>query len=129
MLTLSNLLASFLLAFSALFSIVNPFGGALIYNQVVASRSRDERSALAWRVAFYSAAVMLAALWVGAPFLKFFGISLSALRIAGGLVVAAYAWEVLSGPDRQQERKEQQAAPATDHADIAFFPLTMPFTT
>lgn len=130
MLTFSNLLASFLLAFSALFSIVNPFGGALIYNRVVANRSRDERVALAWRVAAYSAAVMLVALWIGAPFLKFFGISLSALRIAGGLVVAAFAWELLSLPDHQQDRKEQQAEPATSSADdIAFFPLTMPFTT
>ncbi len=121
--------ASFLLAFSALFSIVNPLGGALIYSQVTAQRPRAERVALAWRVAFYSAIVLLAALLAGAPLLGFFGISLSALRIAGGLVVAAHAWELLSVPEHQETRKTAQAAPADRADDVAFFPLTMPFTT
>lgn len=121
--------ASFLLAFSALFSIVNPLGGALIYSQVTATRPRAERVALAWRVAFYSGVVMVTALVAGAPLLGFFGISLSALRIAGGLVVAAHAWELLSMPEHQENRKTEQAAPADKAEDVAFFPLTMPFTT
>lgn len=122
-------LASFLLAFSALFSIVNPLGGALIYSQVTARRPREERVQLAWRVALYSAIVMLTALIAGTPLLSFFGISLSALRIAGGLVVAAHAWELLSMPESQEDRKTQQAAPAGGMDDVAFFPLTLPFTT
>lgn len=124
---LSDTVASFLLAFSALLSIVNPFAGALIYSQVTAGR--DDRSALAWRVALYSGIVMLTALWFGTPLLSFFGVSLSALRIAGGFVVAARAWEMLSGPEVQEDRKQQQAAPAGDAGDAAFYPLTMPFTT
>lgn len=122
-------LASFLLALSALFSIVNPLGGALIYSQVTATRPRAERVQLAWRVALYSGIVMLTALLAGAPLLSFFGISLSALRIAGGLVVAAHAWELLSVPENQEDRKTQQAAPAGSMDDVAFFPLTLPFTT
>jgi multiple antibiotic resistance protein len=122
-------LPSFLLAFSALFSIVNPFGGAIIYSQVTSGRNHDERVALAWRVAAYSAIVMLVALWAGAPILSFFGISLAALRIAGGLVVAARAWELLLGPEQQEDRKQEQAAPVRTTEDVAFFPLTLPFTT
>lgn len=126
---LNSLIASFLLSFTALFSIVNPLGGALIYSQITADRSRDDRVALAWRVALYSGVVMLTALWIGAPLLTFFGISLAALRIAGGLVVAAHAWELLSMPESQEDRKQRQAEPASDAGDFAFFPLTMPFTT
>ncbi len=123
------LTASFLLAFPALFSIINPLGGALIYSQVTADRERTERVRLAWKVALYSAVVMITALCAGAPLLNFFGISLSALRIAGGLVVAAHAWELLSGPELQETRKEEQASAAGSASDVAFFPLTMPFTT
>ncbi len=72
---------------------------------------------------------MLTALWIGTPLLSFFGISLAALRIAGGFVVAARAWEMLSGPELHEDRKQQQAAPAGDGGDAAFYPLTMPFTT
>lgn len=126
---INQTIASFLLAFSALFSIVNPLGGALIYSQVTASRTRKERVALAWRVALYSAFVMLGAILGGAPVLNFFGISVGALRIAGGLVVAAHAWELLSAPEHQEDRKQQQATSGEAAADVAFFPLTMPFTT
>jgi multiple antibiotic resistance protein len=120
---------SFLLAFPALFSIVNPIGGALIYSQVTADRTHDERTKLAGKIAIYSTLVMLVALWGGAYVLNFFGVTLAALRIAGGLVVAVRAWELLSAPEQNEAMKQRQAAPASSAEDVAFFPLTMPFTT
>jgi multiple antibiotic resistance protein len=123
------LLQSFLLATSALFSIVNPMGGALIFAQVTADRSHAERLALARRIGVYSLVVMLGAIWLGAYVLAFFGITIAALRIAGGLVVATTAWALLSAPERQEERKQAQAGEARGADDVAFFPLTMPLTT
>lgn len=124
---------AFLLAFPALFSIVNPLGGAIIFNQVTRTRSHADRQELARRVAVNSAMVMLASLWAGSYILNFFGISLNALRIAGGVVVAARAYQLLSAPEDHEERKQAQAGPAEDRRDdisaIAFFPLTLPFTT
>ncbi len=121
--------ASFLLAFPTLFSIVNPLAAALIFSQVTADRNHAERVRLARLVATYSAIVMVASLWAGSYVLNFFGVSLAALRIAGGFVVAERAWALLSAPERTEARKQEQAAPAGDMADAAFYPLTMPFTT
>jgi multiple antibiotic resistance protein len=122
--------AAFLLAFPALFSIVNPAGGAFIFNEVTAEFSHAERRLLAGKVGFYSFMVMLGALWGGAYLLSFFGISLGALRIAGGAVVALRAYDLLNAPERQEARKQEQAEPGDRAVDeIAFFPLTMPFTT
>jgi multiple antibiotic resistance protein len=129
MIVWGNVAASFLVALPALLSIVNPIGGALIYNQVTAGRADAQRVALAWRVATYAGIVMLSALWVGASLMNFFGVSLEALRIAGGLVVAAAAWEMLYNSQVSETRKEEQAAHAAGADDVAFFPLTMPFTT
>jgi multiple antibiotic resistance protein len=122
-------LTAYLLAVPALFSIVNPVGGALIFRQVTAARTLAERASLARRVGVYSMLVMLGALWAGSFILRFFGISLGALRIAGGVVVALNAWALLSAPERHEERKQKQASPAEAADDVAFFPLTMPFTT
>ena len=72
---------------------------------------------------------MLVALWAGSYVLALFGISLSALRIAGGVVLSAFAWELLNAPDRRDSRKQEQAAEAGPADDAAFFPLTLPFTT
>ena len=120
----------FLFAFPALFSIVNPVGASLIFNQVTAGRLRAEKVTLARRIAVYSFVILMGSLWLGSYILNFFGISLGALRIAGGLVVAIRAWGLLMQPEEHEDRKASDAAPAQHGADdVAFFPLTMPFTT
>ncbi len=122
--------ASFLLAFPALFSIVNPLGGAFIFNEVTGELNQAASLRMARKVATYSAIVMLVALWGGAYVLNFFGISLGALRIAGGLFVTLRGLEMLAAPERQEARKTEQAgSSAFDMDAMAFFPLTMPFTT
>jgi multiple antibiotic resistance protein len=126
---LNGALQSFLLALSALFSIVNPIGSALIFSQVTAERTHEERRLLARRIAIYAVLVMLGALWGGAYILNFFGVSLAALRIAGGFVVASSAWMLLQQPEANEERKQEQASHAEGADDVAFYPLTMPFTT
>ena len=121
--------AAFLLAFPALFSIVNPPGAALIFSEVTAGYEPAERAWLSGRVALYSLLVMLAALWGGAYVLNFFGISLGALRIGGGAVVALRAWDLLNAPERQEARKTEQAESRSGRVqEVAFFPLTMPVT-
>ncbi len=122
-------IAAFLLGFPALFSIVNPVSGAFIFRIRTTERSHDERLALARRVGTYAGIVMLVALWAGSYVLAFFGISLPALRCAGGLVLALYAWAMLNSPERREAHKDEQAATAEGLDDVAFYPLTLPFTT
>lgn len=117
-------LQEYLLAFSALFSI----GSALIFNEATKSKTGEQRVVLSNRIALYSCIVTLCSLWIGAYVLKFFGISITALRLAGGFVVAATAWQMLSAPERREARREQQADSDRDD-DVAFVPLTIPVTT
>jgi len=128
-LPLSTVLGAFLLGFPTLFSIVNPIGASLMFYNITLDRTHAERLVLARQIALYSLFVLLGSLWLGGYILNFFGVSLGALRVAGGLVVAVRAWSLLMAPEEQQERKESDAAPAQGRADVAFFPLTMPFTT
>ncbi|WP_342105522.1 MarC family protein [Methylobacterium sp. SI9] len=132
----------FLLALSGLIAIVNPIGGAFIFAQVTSAYSHAERVLLSRRIGVYAALVMLGALWAGTPILNFFGVTLAALRIAGGLVVMSSAWTQLNRPEAREARKQAEAlgssgrgaaapsepAPAA-LSEIAFFPLTLPFTT
>jgi multiple antibiotic resistance protein len=130
---LTGVISSFLVAFPALFSIVNPIGGALIYSQVTLGRPHPERVSIAWRVATYSAIMMLVSLLVGATLMSFFGVSIDALRVAGGAVVAVSGWRMLYHPQETEDRKQDHASTqqpsAATGSDVAFFPLTMPFTT
>lgn len=126
---MNPVVTSFLLGFPALFSIVNPVSGAFIFRTRTLDRSHNERVRLARRVGVYAALVMLVALWAGSYVLAFFGITLPALRCAGGVVLAMYAWSSLNAPERREARKNEQADAAIGQDDPAFYPLTLPFTT
>ncbi len=125
---------AFLLAFPSLFSIINPIGGALIFSVYTRAFSRPDRLTTAGLVGLYSLMIMFCALWGGAYVLSFFGVSIDALRIAGGTVVALSGWHLLNSGDQHPDRKTGDHQPATGDADddpkqVAFFPLTLPFTT
>jgi multiple antibiotic resistance protein len=127
---LSTVVGALLLGFPTLFSIVNPVGSALVFYGVTQGRTHAERRLLARRVAIYAFVILLGSLLLGGYVLNFFGVSLGALRIGGGLVVCVSAWTLLMAPEANETRKAGEAAPATaQKTDIAFFPLTMPLTT
>jgi multiple antibiotic resistance protein len=129
-LPVASIFGAFLLAFPALFSIVNPIGSALIFKGATADRTEAERHVLARRISIYAAAILLGSIWIGGFILAFFGISLGALRVAGGLVVSVSAWGLLTEPGQDENRKAQDTeSSGRRDDDIAFFPLTMPLTT
>ncbi len=108
--TVEITIQQFLLALSGLIAIVNPIGGALIFAQVTGQFSHAERVLLSRRIGTYAAVIMLGALWAGTPILNFFGVSLAALRIAGGLVVMSSAWTQLNRPEAREARKQAEAS-------------------
>lgn len=126
---MNDAVSAFLLGFPALFSIVNPISGALIFQGVTARRSAADRASMARKVALNSLMVMMVALWAGSYVLAFFGISLAALRVAGGVVVSLSGWNLLNAPERHEEKKQEQMAKAGDSDDQSLFPLTIPITT
>jgi multiple antibiotic resistance protein len=120
---------AFLLGFPALFSIVNPISGAFIFRSVTSGRPADARARLARLVALNSLGVMMGALWAGSYVLALFGITLAALRVAGGLVVAMSGWSLLNAPEQRESIQHEEVVPAEGLEDIALFPLTIPLTT
>ena len=92
---LTGLLKEFLFGFGTLFAIINPYGLSFVFLDHTKSVSDAERRALAKRVAISAFGVLVVSLFAGTAILRFFGVSLPALRIGGGLVVAASGWEML----------------------------------
>jgi multiple antibiotic resistance protein len=118
--------AGVLISFPALFSITDPLGNSVIFSQLTAERSRAERMMMARQVGLYALIIMLCALWAGSYVLTFFGITLPALKIGGGLVVAATGWHLLFGREAATSGPDTPGTPRVPAADMAFFPITMP---
>jgi multiple antibiotic resistance protein len=125
-------MATFLLAFGALFTIVNPLSGAFIFFGATRQLTARVRAQVSRWVGIYAFSIVTVSLYVGAYVLSFFGISLPVLRVAGGIVIAMSGWRMLTEPDVTEQRRSETPAPRSIGAApsrLAFYPLTMPLTT
>jgi len=82
---------------------------------------------LARKAAVNGFALLLGSMALGPWMLEFFGIELPVVRIAGGLVVAALGWKLLS-QEQWSDHSGAGLAGAPQRKVGAFYPLTMPLT-
>jgi multiple antibiotic resistance protein len=126
-------LRTFLLAFTAFFSIVNPLSSAFIFFGATEGFDSRLRKQVSRWVAIYAFAIVAFSLYVGAYVLSFFGISLPVLRVAGGIIIAMSGWRMLTAPDATEQRRSEGPSAALpiefSPSRLAFYPLTMPLTT
>jgi len=119
---------SFLLVYAALFSIVNPLGGAPVFLSLTRRFSPAIRHALAGRIALNGFLLLLGSLFVGSHVLEFFGLTLPVVRVAGGLVVTAAGWNLLNQGVEPADGPAVAATSSGAAPPDAFYPLTMPLT-
>lgn len=127
---LRHFVGTVLLAVGALLPIVDPLGGAPIYLAMTAGLQPEQRAPMAKAVAVNSFLLLIASALVGAYVLDFFGVSIPAVQVAGGMVVCAIAWSLLNNPNSPATlSRSSTPAIATDELhQRAFYPLTMPLT-
>jgi multiple antibiotic resistance protein len=119
--------SAFLLTFAALFPIVNPIEAAPFFLGLTAGLPEAERRGLARKAAVNGFALLLGSMALGPWLLEFFGIQLPVVRIAGGLVLAALGWKLLS----QEQWSDHDGSGFEGGAGRkvgSFYPLTMPLT-
>jgi multiple antibiotic resistance protein len=118
--------SAFLLTFAGLFPIVNPLEGAPFFLGLTAGLPSADRYVLARKAAINGFALLLGSMALGPWMLELFGIELPVVRIAGGLVVAALGWKLLTQEQWSDHGPGLQAGAARKVG--SFYPLTMPLT-
>jgi len=131
---------SFLIAFSVLLPLINPLGSALVFLGLVDGAPSNVIHSLARRIAINNIIFLAIIELLGAAILKFFGISLPVVQLAGGLVIAAMGWGVLNekSASASSQSKEEECVPHEDsHSrplavqpleERVFYPFTFPIT-
>lgn len=112
---------------ASLFSLVNPLGAIPVFLAMTPHYTKSERLQTALQTSLYFTLILLVFFFAGALILSFFGISLNAMRIAGGLVILSSGFSLLSGKfaeGRAIDKKVRQEALTKD--DISFSPMAMP---
>jgi multiple antibiotic resistance protein len=118
-----SLLAFTVTTLGALFPIANPIGAVPFFYSLTANDSARFRLKQARQTALNVVAVLIVSFLVGQLILSFLGISLGVLRIAGGLIVAHTAWEMVTAQPRLTTQEHHEAI---DKEDISFTPMAIP---
>jgi multiple antibiotic resistance protein len=126
---MSEWLNMFIQMYAALFPVINPPGMALIFLTLTRRANRQQRADLARRVGLYALIVVMISYYIGTFILKFFGISVPVLRVAGGMVLMAAGWKLLNESRSAEGEEAAVSGNAGDLVRMAFYPLTMPLTT
>jgi multiple antibiotic resistance protein len=118
------------LAVGALLPIVDPLGNAPIYISMTAGLTPEQRKRMAKAVAINSFLLLLASTLVGAYVLDFFGLSIPAVQVAGGILVCSMGWQLLNSPNAVPAIERTDASSWTPEylGERAFYPMTMPLT-
>jgi multiple antibiotic resistance protein len=121
---------SLVLTLAALLPVINPPGTAPIFLSLTPGASQAERTALSRRVAWYCLLLLVAATLIGSYVLAFFGLSISAVKMAGGLLVGASGWKLISSDQGiDANLTAATSVPTADDIGLrAFYPLTFPLT-
>jgi multiple antibiotic resistance protein len=109
-----------LLAFSTLFSVINPIEAAPIFVVLTSGRPEQRRRA-AWKASIAAAIILTVFAAAGGAIFAFFGITLPAFQIAGGILFTIMGLKTL------QDDEEHQRAPAAGaRTDPSIVPIGMP---
>lgn len=123
---MSSLVAFALVSFGSLFSIVDPFAALPVFLALAGGEPKEVQRNIALRAAMTCAAVLTVFAIAGAIIMKFFGITISGFKIAGGIILFGVAFEMMHARESSTRSTREETVEAETKADVALVPLGLP---
>ena len=116
----------FLATFTTLLAIINPLEALPVYLGFAETMDDKSRRSLAFRSCFYALLLMFFFLGFGELLLRVFGVPLSMVRIAGGIILTQLGFTLFSSPGKVVADAASAGPGGESVSDVAFVPLAMP---
>lgn len=110
---------------ASLLAIINPFGAVPIYLTLVQTDDLTRRK-VRWLAATTVTVTLLIFAAFGQSILGFFGISLSAFRVGGGILLLMMAVSMLHAKTSHVKHTPEEADEAAEAQSVAIMPLSIP---
>jgi multiple antibiotic resistance protein len=118
---MSDLYTQLITIFMGFFAIMNPIANTAAFVGLVGHKNNIEKRRIAARSLIITFAIILVFSMLGKLIFHLFGITLPALRIAGGVLVFLIGYHMLNGSGSKLHSPENN-----DNSDIAVSPLAVP---
>ena len=120
---MDNIFITIGIAFASLFPVINPLGAIPVFCSLTSDNTDEYRKKMALKTSINVFFILIVFFFIGELLLDFFGISLGVLKIAGGLIVAHTAWEMVSGHHKLSHEENTEVE---TKEDISFTPMALP---
>ena len=121
-----DVLSFALLSISSILIIVNPLGATLIYVSLTTNMEPHARDIVARDACRYAFFILLIVAIIGTWVLSLFGITLEALRIAGGILLFGIGMEMVYAKTSRTKLTATEKYESRDTDDISIMPLAIP---
>lgn len=118
---MSDLYTQMITVFLGFFAIMNPIANTAAFAGLVGDKSKSEQIKIAAKSLILTFIVILAFALLGKAIFQLFGITISALRITGGILVFLVGYHMLNGHTSKMHSAEEH-----EETDIAVSPLAVP---
>ncbi len=112
--------------FGVVFAIVDPFGYIPIFISMTARDSEERRQHMLLKACVAAGIVLTIFTLIGNYILGFFGISIPALQITGGLVLLVIGFEMLKVLPVGEKLSPKEESEGAEKEDISIIPLAIP---
>jgi multiple antibiotic resistance protein len=119
----------FFYAFASIFVIVNPVGGLITFISLTSGMTPTERIEIAKRSVMIACILAIVFAVSGELILRFFGVTVDCLRVAGGILLFIVALDMLHARISRESVTSEEIKDATKREDISVFPIAMPLLT
>lgn len=119
----------FITSLVSFFVIIDPLGNIFPYLALTSESPAAAARKVAGRACFYSFIILAVFALAGRFILNFFGISLAAFQIAGGLILFRISFDMLQGRGHFNRLDTTSSLKAEAYGDIALAPLAVPLLT
>ena len=119
-------LSFILLSFSSLFTLLNPIGTAPIVLSLTQNLSANEYKATIRKSIITACSILLVFAFMGKVIFTFYGITVYAFKIAGGILFLRIGINMLEAKISRTKSTPKESEEAADNDDIALTPIGIP---
>jgi multiple antibiotic resistance protein len=123
---MSSIFPFFVTAFVSLFAIVDVIGNTPMFLSITPHNTSAERVRMAKKAAVAVFVILTVFAFLGNRIFQFFGITIDAFRIAGGLILLKIALDMVEAKSLRTRHTPEEDQEGLAKEDVAIIPLAMP---